>query len=179
VTDQNSRDNARPFVSLQSLNDDTALFDVVPDEGQLSLAEPATVDMLLRHYTKFLIDHAVAYYDDNSLTNKNLALMEAEASRLQDVFYGRDPAYKGTTWNRPEGLGKFLVDVNKVAGTPDEAVATLLGVFWLELRGPLIGFYSGKTSKEVFADAFVGDLVDAFARMLMGLPEPPDDDEED
>jgi hypothetical protein len=174
VTDQKPRDDARPFVSLQSLNDDDALFDLIPEEGQLLLTAPSTVDMLLRHYTKFLMDHAIKYYVDRSLVDENVALMKAEAERLQGVFYGRDPAYKGTSWNRPEELGKFLVEKSGVEAAPEDAVAEVLRVYWDDLKGQLFNFYEGKLSQQMFVDVIVPDLIEMYSFSLRGLPIPPD-----
>ncbi len=174
MTDRDGRDKRGPFVSLQSLNDDDALSDVVPAEGQLSLAEPATIDMLMRHYTKFLMDHAIKYYVDRSLVDENVALMKAEAERLQGVFYGNDPAYKGTSWNRPEELGKFLVEKSGVEAAPEDAVAEVLRVYWDDLKGSLFQFYEGKLSQQMFVDVIVPDLIEMYSFSLRGLPIPPD-----
>jgi hypothetical protein len=161
-------------MKLQDLNDDTFLLDALPDDDQQSLAEPSTVDTLLRFYGKFLIDKGTAVAAGTLSDGEAQAAMQAEAERLQGIFYGQDEGYKGTHWHQPSALGQFLVGPAGLEGAPDDAVARLLKAFWAELAPMLNAFLQDEIDQEMFIDVMVQELIERHRHYLMGLPLPAD-----
>jgi len=161
---------------LSDLNDDRALLDITPSGDATSLTQPSVVDGILRTYTKHLLDTAGAVQAGTMLQPQAVEAMKAEAKRMQAIFYGQNPAFKGQPWwNKPEALGAFLCGSAGLGGDPDDAVERLMRTFWNELAPNLSAYMNDEMDEDLFLEGVVGELLERYRAYLMGLPYSPDD----
>lgn len=73
-----------------------------------SLADPAIVDALVRHFAKRVFDTRAAFHAGEPGAREPLILIEEDARRMGEIFLGRDPAYDATPWNTPNRLGMYF-----------------------------------------------------------------------
>lgn len=99
--------------------------------------------------------------------------MEAELGALcadfQRTFYGKNPDYLGSAWNREDQLGAALVNGAGIGGETSDAVERLAAKIISDFLGVYLPFEAEEMADEQFAFALEG-IVEFYTHVLLGLP---------
>lgn len=132
-----------------------------------SLGSPTVVNDLLRGLLKLVTELRVEQLEGKR--QDLVAPLQAEARRLQDVFYGRDSSYALTPWFSERHLGRALVDGAGMEGDAADAVERLL----LRMISEFLDIYLPFENDELPEQELpwrIDALVEFYQAALMGLP---------
>lgn len=104
-----------------------------------------------------------------------VAVMQAEAQRLQGIFYGRDPAYRAGPWHRPGMLGRQLVVQSEMGGDEDDAVERLLIHTGRQFAEALGAFERDEIDDETFKFR-LEVAIEPAVYALAGIPYPDEEE---
>lgn len=157
--------------SLQSLNDDTAL--LRSDGSKPLLNHLDTVDAIMRDYAVLVMAATDEVAQGKINGDQLVGKLQAEAKRLEGIFYGRDTSYAVERWNSPEQLGKYIVEKVGIGGDPETAVERLLAAFANELVPEVSSYHQGQMSEEML-QVTAEELIERYRHYLMGMALPSD-----
>lgn len=135
--------------------------------GKPYLGTPSVVEGVIREYLGDLKDLRIRQLEDGSDT---VPAMKDLARRFQAVFYGEDDRYLPYAWNRPNLLGRALVDVCGIGGEVDDAVARLAGRIARDFFRISIDFENDQIDEGELQEK-LDALVSLFTKVLLGYPE--------
>lgn len=99
--------------------------------------------------------------------------MDAELERLcsefQRTFYGSNPEYLGSAWNREDQLGRALVEDAGIGGDTSDAVKRLAAKIISDYLGVYLPYEEDKADDEQFRFGLEG-IVEFYTHVLLGLP---------
>lgn len=137
-----------------------------------ALALPGVREALVRGFFGKVVALREGYNDGTVEPASIAGEIDAAATALQDVFYGRDRAYPPiTTWNDPDHLGAWLIanaGVHPAEGN-DQAVRVLLMGMAADLMQGMAKHENGEWTDsdiETKADGVIEDTMNALA----GIP---------
>lgn len=137
-------------------------------EGDASLATPTTVEALVRGFLSDAMATRSGYLRGEIEPAKAAEIVVADAKRVQAIFYGEEPGYQTTEWNRSDRLGKFIVD-HGAECEPDEAVASLLYAGFKEIAAAGDEGAEERLNDDM-VEATVDDVVARCVTTLLGIP---------
>jgi hypothetical protein len=141
---------------------------VVPSET--SLARTQVVEDLVRVFLKSVQE----WWCEAAQRTISVTVLQrrivTEAERLQDIFYGRDPAHPAGSWNRPEELGEFLRQQSGDVWPADDAVRGLLLMLAADLCHILKALVDGEKDEEEAGWQSLA-LVETGRNRLLGITE--------
>lgn len=136
------------------------------DADKPFLGSPTVVETLLRDLMAQVTTARGAQLADGT---DPMPTLEAAAQRFQTVFYGQDPAYRGSPWNSPRHLGRALVEQAGMGGDREDAVYRLAVRVMAEVARIVAEFEADKLTDQQVQDA-IDAAVDLYRGALMGLP---------
>lgn len=132
-----------------------------------SLGSPVVVDGLLRGLLKMVTELRVEQLEGR---RQDLAEpLQAEAKRLQQIFYGRDGSYSMTPWFSERHLGRGLVERAEMGGEASDAVERLM----LRMVDEFLDIYLPFENDEIPEEELpwrIDGLVEFYQAAVMGLP---------
>ena len=115
---------------------------------------------------------AVADLRGKQLAGKGVDMKEEIAALCADfqrTFYGKNPDYLGSAWNREDQLGAALVNDAGIGGDTDDAVERLAIKIISDFLGVYVPFEQEEIDDEQFQFGMNG-TVEFYTHVLLGLP---------
>ncbi|EUC21476.1 hypothetical protein [Paraburkholderia hospita] len=135
--------------------------------GKPSLGDLAVVSRLVREFVKFVLDTRAAWHAGEKGARDPLAMIEAEARQLGDIFLGRDVRFDAQPWNTDNRLGMvmrvLLPDETKHYGDPGAAP-----FMWLAAQAAEAAAFIEQGSDEVEARERLDRIVTDVTERLLG-----------
>ncbi|MCX8507171.1 MAG: hypothetical protein ORN98_11250 [Alphaproteobacteria bacterium] len=158
------------MATLQDRMNNSALFDAFQGKGrflrdwdvcagEVNQLSTAYINLIMRFHKKEISDEEL---------NKSQAQI---AFDFQNRFYGLDNSVTyDQYWHRPEGLGKYIVDVCKGGGDEDDAIIRLAGQLYLNTSTAIFEFYSKDYLDRTEFQNAMKSAATKVCHALMGVP---------
>lgn len=99
-----------------------------------------------------------------------VAEVSSVASSLQDVFYGRDPAFRASRWHSVRHLGVALVELSGVGGDPGDAVERVMLLMISQFMQAYVDFESNESGGDEEFCAETDRIAAFYITAILGLP---------
>ena len=161
--------------SLQDLNDNTWLEEAATAALEKpSLTERSQIETLARGFFGMVLILAHQVSTGEIPRDAMGEKLEAEAKRLQDIFFGKDPGYAKSLWNTEDHLGRFIVSATGLGGDRSKAVENMFLVLTHEFMGTVGEYLRGKVTEELMIDT-ADEIVERTEMILLGMPAHPEE----
>ena len=147
---------------------DPAMLNTAPS----SLAFPSVREALIRGFFGQVVALREGYNAGTVEPASIAGKIDASATKLQDIFYGRDPSHPPiTTWNDPDHLGAWLIanaGVHPDEGK-DQAVRVILMAMAADLMKGMVKHERGEWDDSDI-ETKAGGMIEDTMNALAGIP---------
>jgi hypothetical protein len=135
--------------------DDRSNFVAYVDDKRPFLWKPTVVEAILRDKLDLILEARC-----QQLKGKNVdipIIIESTAKDLQNIFYGRNPHYRSSTWNRQQRLGVAIVSgMGLECGAQDAAYCAAFAMLYEFLKTYLA--YENEEIGDEYDDNYVKEV---------------------